>query len=430
MGRFLAELDALPDNQKWITLHRWMKESPQALYKELRSERPVLVLPECTIVSRFSDCTTVLRQFDIFTVALYKPKQGTYWMAQDDTAQHWREKSIMRSIMDFEDLPAIRQFVATRAAKAVSEADGTMDVVSDLSRKIPVQLVQDFFGFDGVSEQELLSWSFWNQYDAFHNQPFNASEVKDPQQVVKHREQASQELAAYLGGLLQRRGAALKAGQDLSDPASRLMKLSLSGAVNFDMQRVARNVGGLLIGTVETTSNTVVNAIDTLLSREEMHDTLHKLALKEDTTEFDQYVFEALRFNPAFPYLFRQCEQPVVLSEGTSFAREIKPGTIVLALTGSAMFDEHIFSDGDRFVPGRSETNTFHFGYGMHECLGIHIGKVMVPEIVRQLFRQKSLRANGAVEYKEGPFPEHFPVKWYHQDSLDCEGVECASDFS
>ena len=79
---------------------------------------------------------------DIFSVALYKPKQGDYWMAQDDTAVHWREKSIMRAILDREDIPDIRTFVAHKAAELLAAAGGSMDAVPGLTRAVPLALVQ------------------------------------------------------------------------------------------------------------------------------------------------------------------------------------------------------------------------------------------------------------------------------------------------
>src|SRR4051794_2687610 len=93
-----------------------MDEEPQALYRELRKHRPVLGLPELTLITSFYDCVSVLSRHDIFSVKLYKPKQGDFWMAQDETATHWREKSIMRSVLDMEELPAIRRFVGETAA--------------------------------------------------------------------------------------------------------------------------------------------------------------------------------------------------------------------------------------------------------------------------------------------------------------------------
>jgi hypothetical protein len=115
-------------------------------------------------------------------VALYKPKQGDYWMAQDDTAVHRREKSIMRAILDFEDIPAIRSFVGTKAAALLAAAGGSIDAVSGLSRAVPLALVQEWFGFVHSNADLLCKWSYWNQIDAFWSQPFDSIAWPDPGQ--------------------------------------------------------------------------------------------------------------------------------------------------------------------------------------------------------------------------------------------------------
>ena len=68
-------------------------------------------------------------------------------------------------------------------------------------------------------------------------------------------------------GLVALREGEIKLGVEHHDPVSRLLRLSSSKAVNFDLKRVVENVGGLLIGAVETTSHAVVNALDTLMQR-------------------------------------------------------------------------------------------------------------------------------------------------------------------
>ncbi|MDQ6870211.1 MAG: cytochrome P450, partial [Pseudomonadota bacterium] len=102
MASYLQRYDAAQVAERWPLVRGWMHEEPLALYAELRKDRPILVMPELTLATRFDDCTEILRRHELFSVALYKPKQGDYFMAQDDTATHWREKSIMRAILDRE----------------------------------------------------------------------------------------------------------------------------------------------------------------------------------------------------------------------------------------------------------------------------------------------------------------------------------------
>ena len=75
------------------------------------------------------------------------------------------------------------------------------------------------------------------------------------------------------------------------------------------------------------------------------------------------------------------------------------------------MFDEEAFAEPDRFDPARGSGNSFHFGFGLHECLGRAIGEVMILEIVRQ-----GLRLNGLtfdpIEFRGGLVPESWQWRW------------------
>lgn len=412
MSHYLQQLDQTPVEQQWRSVRQWMDQDPLGLYAELREQRPVLVLPEVTLVTRYADCSAVLRQYELFSTALYEPKQSGYWMSHDDTPVHWREKSIMRSILDLEDLPEIRRFVADRTAVLLQQAGGKIEAVNDLTRAVPILLVREWFNFDQSDPKDLVKWSYWSQYDAFHNQPFDSVVVPDQQHIIDNREASGQALGSYLTELVKRRGAELKAGKTNNDPATRLLKLSLSGAVNFDVERVVRNIGGLLIGGIETTSHAAINAIEGILDRPEVKTGAIAAARSDDPDAFDGYVFEAMRFKPAFPYFFRTCERNTRLGLGTEFEQEVTQGTTVIAVTHSAMFDASAFPSPQQFDPSRPQSNAFHFGQGLHECLGRHIGRVMLPEIVRQLLRLPGIHAARPVDHLGGPVPEDYRLAW------------------
>jgi cytochrome P450 len=413
MPDYLQEIDATPAADRWKLVRGWIFNEPLPFLAELRQNRPVLVLPGMTLATHFEDCREILLRHDQFSVALYQPKQGDYWMDQDDTAVHWREKSIMKAILDREDIPAIRSYVADKAAALLSAAGGSIDAVMGLTRAVPLALVQDWFGFVHSDAAKLREWSYWNQIDAFWNQPFDSIIWPDPSKVVDARESANKEMAVYLVALIAGREAELKLGATPRDSVSRLLALSASKAVNFDLKRVITNTGGLLIGAVETTSHAAVNAIEVLLQRPDVLAQACAAAKSEDAAAVDGFVYEALRFKPAFPYFFRTCEQDTVIGRGTGHETPVAKGTTVLAVTHSAMFDPHAFSDPDRFDPGRDRGNEFHFGLGLHECLGLAIGQVMIPEIVRQSLRLSGL-TTAAVDYKGGPVPEAWQWTWQH----------------
>ncbi len=411
MPSYLDRLEQTAPEGRWSLARQWLFEEPLPFFSELRRHRPVLVLPEVTLVTRFSDCSEVLRRHDLFSVALYRSKQGDYWMAQDDTAEHWRDKSVMRAILDREDIPQIRAFVAGKAKSLITQAGGSMNAVTGLTRAVPICLVQEQFGYADSDADLLVEWSYWNQLDALWNQPFDAIAVQDPANIIAKREEAGAALKGYLIELVQRRAKELQDGGGGNDPVFRLLRLAFSGALKFDVTRVVLNVGHLLIGAVETTSHAAVNALDYLLADADRAAAARTAARNGDTAVFDGYVFEALRFRPAFPYFFRVCEQETVLARNSDHETVVPSGTTVLAVTHSAMQDLAAYPAPETFDPARSHSNAFHFGSGLHECLGRAIGAVMIPEIVRQGLLIENLQT-GPVDRKGGPVPEAWSWSW------------------
>ena len=411
MTSYLATIESTPSNQRWPLVRGWMQSEPLELYSELRRHRPVLELPELVLVSRFRDCVDILSRHDRFSVSLYKPKQGDFWMSQDDTPQHWREKSIMRALLDREVVSDIRSWVREETVRRLGDADGAADGVASVTRGVPIALVQHWFGYANADPAELRRWSYWNQMDAFWNQPFDTPEFATPAEITANREQANASMRDYLIRLVQGRAASLQAGNDADDMVSRMLKLAGSQALRFDTPALVLNLGGLLIGAIETTSHAVVNALDVLMADAERLASARAAALSNELGAIDGFVTEALRFKPAFPYFFRTAEGRQTLSRDTDHAVTVDPGRTVLAVTHSAMFDDTAYDNAGTFDPGRQVEDTFTFGHGLHECLGRAIGQVMIAAIVREVLRLEDFQP-GAIDRRNGPVPESWSWRW------------------
>lgn len=406
---YIDRIDAAPPGERWHLVRGLMASEPHAFFAEMREKRPILVLPNLTLAFRFADCSLILRRWDDFGVDLYEPKQGDYFMAQDDTAAHWREKSIMRSILDFEQIPDIRAFVAETAADILKQGNGQADLPQVLTRMTPVEVVRKFFGFKAIDAKSLIEYSYWNQQDAFHNQPFDESPEADL--IVEERKKANIELAKRSAWIIFKRYIPALLRIAPNDSVTRLLKLHFSGALKFPLPKVLFNAGGLLIGAVETTSHCVNNVLAELFDRPDALAAARKAALEGPPEAIDAIAMEALRFRPAFPYFFRTCHKETELAGGTPHATTVKPGTTVLAVTHSAMADAASFPDPTRFDPDRPQGDNFTFGQGHHECLGHAIARPMIGEIVRQVLRLPGLEAAGPVVFKRG-VPESFPIRW------------------
>ena len=445
---YLAEYDEAPDGKKYPLVQGWIRTEPLAFFKQLRAERPVLETPECTLVARFTDVRDMLQMPKVFTVDLYKPKMGVtgpddgYLMAHDDDALHYREKSLMQGLLNRDDLPRVRAMVGETAAEILREAGGHIELVNKYCRMVPVHLVQDYFGLDGVNRDDLIRWSYWNQYDAFNNQPFDLLTDQQYRRTVELHDQASEELVAYVAALMIRKFIRLRIMNAVNmvldpirfvtyralgkarpvrrdDMVMRMLRSKFAKQVNFPLTRVGLNAGGLLIGAVETTSQAVAQVVEYFIRHPDLLKKAKDRARQEDTPAFDAMVWEALRFVPIRPDIFRQAASDYTIAKGTEHETEITAGTIVRLLIHSAMFDPYAYENPDEFNPDRNFYHNFVFGFGPHQCLGKYVGKEMIPEMVRQVVLLDDLKGEGRISYRnsefpdrDGPFPEEYDVTW------------------
>ena len=443
---YLSEYDAAAEDEKYPLVHQWIRQEPLSFFKQLREQRPVLETPECTLVALFTDVRDMLQMPTIFTVDLYKPKMGVtgphegYLMAHDDNALHNREKSLMQGLLNRNDLPRIRIMTQITASKILDDAGGAIEFVNEYCRMVPAQLVQDYFGLDCIDKADLIEWSYWNQYDAFNNQPFDMLSDSEYARIVAKHDEVTVKLGAYIGSLLTRKLITTKIKKYINlitlpfrwlidklpgkamptqdDIVSRMLNSKFAQQVEFPLTRVGVNIGGLLIGTIETTSQAVAQVVEYLIDHNKLKQA-KDAARQNDLAAFDDMIWEALRFVPIRPDIFRKASCNYTVAKGTERETTIKEGTIVRLLTHSAMFDTYAYEDPDEFRPGRNTYHNFVFGHGQHECLGKYISLEMIPEMVRQIILRDNLESLGGISYRsghfpdrDGPFPEKFKLKW------------------
>jgi len=441
---YLAEYDSAAPADKYPLVRRWMMTEPLPFFKQLRAQRPILVTPECVLVSKYADVIDLLQMPKIFTVDLYKPKMGVtatdpgYLMAHDDDAIHYREKSLMQGMLNRNDLPRIRALVAKASSDILAEANGKIDVVYNYCRTVPAILVQEYFGLGNVDKKDLIEWSFWNQYDVFHNQPFDLNSPEHAKYITDNHDRVTVLLANYIKKELVHKLALVKLDQTKNlfligwrtlkslgyliqgkkapivkdDVFSRMLRTSFANQIEFDLVRVGVNAGGLLIGAIETTSQAVSQVIEFFIKQPELLARAKAAAQQSDLKAFDNIVWEALRYVPISPYMFRQMSADYSLAKGTEYETLIPAKTNVLVLTQSAMFDDFANTNADEFNPDRTFYHNFNFGFGPHDCLGKYVGMEMIPEMVRQVLLLPNLHETALVDYKNGPFPESYQLAW------------------
>jgi len=407
---FFSILNMTGENEKWPLIRQWMEDTPLLFFKQMREKSPIIVTPECTLLALYDDVIEALNHPTIFTVELYKPKMGDFLMTEDDTVLHHRDRNIMLSLLKREDLPRIRNFVANKCKTILQDSNGSIELIETYSRRIPVALVQEIFGLDGISHKTLLKWSHLNQFDAFNNQHFQ--NYKGRKDIESNRKKSNVWVLLYGLSMLIRKYFFILLRRPKKDTVTRMLSENSLFKKGFGPIRQAINSAGLLIGTIETTSEAVSNALNQLFMHPDHLKQAIKLAQQEDTQAFDNLVWEALRSQPIAPYLMRKTSENYTIAKGTERETTILHGTTVLGLIGSAMFDPSAFKNPDKFDPTRGYGKSFQFGFASHECIGKMIGMVMIPEMVRQIILMPQLEQVSPQDKQGGPFPRKHLFSW------------------
>ena len=385
-----------------------IRDNALPFFKELRDDRPILQSLMATLVAQFRDVEEILHRETIFSVSPYLPRMmgviGPFVLSQDITPGYDHDISVMRLVVRREDLSRVKDIVSRRAAEVVGglfQGSGPVDIVQTLTRKVPVRLADEYYGFSAPNDEQMMAWAraCFREFfiNLLNNPEMRASAVA-----------AGAEMRKRLDALLADRRASDSDGRD--DVMARLLRLQRAGDVaGLDDDGVCRTLMGLVIGMVETTSQAAVQALLVLFS---MPDALARAAAAakvDDDDALSGLVFEALRFCPINPMVQRVAKEDYRLAAGQPHETLIRKGTNVFALTWSAMFDPRVLEAPEEFRPDRPDYDYLHFAAGPHACYGRYISRIQIPQILKPLLKLKRLRQAGAPEF-DGTFPETFRI--------------------
>lgn len=274
-------------------------------FRLLRRFRPVLVIGKTAVVATHADVVDVLNRDQEFTIAEINEARmnrahAPFILGWDRSARYDFEAGILHRALRPADMATIRQIVAEQARVLLAGAklDGRIDIVSGLTRVVPVRVVSQFFGTPGPHEQVMMRWLRVLFYDIF----LNRSDLPEVRRVASDY---ADRLGGYLADLIVARKAVLSSDRD--DFLTRLLRLQTSGGDSLDDDGVRRNISGIIVGAVDTTSAAVAQAIDVLLDRPNDLRAAARAARTDDVEIVSKIVFDALRFNPQAPGLLRFC---------------------------------------------------------------------------------------------------------------------------
>jgi cytochrome P450 len=344
---------------------------------------------------------------------VYEPKMQAitggknFFLGMQDTALYERDVSNMRLAMRRDDVAMIVEPSARRLAEQlVAKQTNRIDVPKDLSLLVPTAIVTDYFGIADAQNDDLIAWAtlmFWYLFVDLAGDKALAGKALD----------AAAACRSVIDAAIASRKAA---GVAKDDVLGRCLVLQKTNQPGMDDLGIRNNLIGLVIGAIPTISKACVQVLDQLLDRPQALESAQAAARGGDDALLAAHVFEAFRFNPINPLIYRRATCDATIAAGSLRARKIPKGTMVMASNLSAMFDPLKIEAPESFRTDRPWGEYMLWGYGMHTCFGAYINRAVMPAILKPLLVKPGLRRAagnaGRIDGGGTPFPQHFSVEW------------------
>jgi cytochrome P450 len=359
------------------------------------------------IVTRREDVTDVLARDADFGV-VYGPRMEmitggeNFFLGMQDTPRYTRDVSNMRLAMRRDDVAQrVKPILDSVALDLVDRARGQIDVPQQLTQPAAARLLADYFGTPGPSEPLIAEWTttlFWYLFIDLKADPLLDARAAADAAAFR----------AWLDGHIATRKAD---GETRDDVLGRCLAMQAGGMPGMTDKDIRNNLIGLLIGELPTLSATANLALDELLDRPQAFADACAAARNDDEAALAAHIFEALRFRPLNPVIYRRAMRDAWIARGRLRARHVREGTMVMASNLSAMFDPIAIPDPASFRTDRPWETYMLWGYGMHACFGQHINRAALPAMLKPLLARPGLRrasgAAGQVDNAGTPFPQH-----------------------
>lgn len=357
----------------------------------LRRVAPTLKLGSTIIVTRYDDVKDVFRNDANFDTP-YREKIEVltggepFFLGLRDGPDYRKALAAMRQVFKADDLARIGDEAEERAQAVVDSANGELEIVGELVRKVTFDLYMGYIGIPQNEHQNIDVWStrlFEFQF---------ASSPKDTQ-LRREVDIIAPEFRNHIDKAIKVRKAS---GEKIDDILGRCLALQAAGESTFTDIFIRTNLLCMIVGGPPQVPMVVPQALEQLLRRP---DALAGGVAAARTNNDDLlwgYVQEAMRFDPLSPALPRIATSDDILAKGTGRSKEVKAGVRIGVGFSSAMRDHRRISAPEIFDPWRRPHEYIHFGQGLHECFGRFLNRAMLHRILKPLLKQEALtRAEG-----------------------------------
>jgi cytochrome P450 len=324
---------------------------PYPLYARLRREAPVfdIARPDAErrnwLITRYDDVRAVLRDEHTFSSRVNSRGAGLVMgrtIIEMDGREHLKHRNLVTPALAPRALRGdFPKFVEQLAGEIVDRfaSDGACDLVPDFTFLYPLRVFVEILGLPP------------DEVAYFHTLAADLALIaKDPGKAFA----ASQELAAYLGPLVERRRC---------EPAGDLLSVLATSEVDGERmtdEEVVSFLRLLVSAGAETTYHLLGSMLAVLLRDPAL---LERISAEPE--RIDDFVRETLRYESPVSTIPRE-----VTVDSEIAGVKLRAGDDVLCHLGSANRDEAHYPDPDRFDFERDSSDHLAFGIGKHFCAG------------------------------------------------------------
>ena len=379
------------------------KANPYPFYARLRGEAPVwrTTLPDkrvAWLVTRYEDVAGVLRD-DTFAkdrLNAMDPEQlrKTPWvpgflkplernMLDLDDPDHARLRSLVSKAFTPRLIERLRGRIETLSEELldVMERKGGAELVGDYALPIPATVIAELLGVPAEDRRKFHRWS---------GKLVSVSSGRDMLRALP----AALAFTRYLRKIIERRRA--EPGDDL---LTALVRAEEAGD-KLSEDEVLAMAFLLLVAGHETTVNLIASGALALLEHPEQAE-----ALSSDPSLTKPAVEELLRYTSPVELATERYAREDVEIAGTTIPR----GELVLAVLGSANYDEREFEDPDVLNLTRDPNRHLAFGRGgVHHCLGAPLarmeGQIAISALLRRFPHARLAVAPETLRWRRGLF--------------------------
>ena len=345
---------------------------PYPRYKQMRSEEPVRWNPgiRAWVLTRYSDISEALRD-DRLSAERITALTGLILETGGEPARQFERTFLnmmlfydppdhtrLRKLANKAFTPRVVDQMRTHIQGIVDgilddvQADGKMDVISDLAYPLPAIVIAEMLGAAPQDRDRFKKWS--GDLAAFLG---NIRTVSDTyEDAIK----SVSELIEHLKELVAQRR------KEPQDDLISALALAEEEGDSFSEEELFSMCVLLIFAGHETTTNLIGNGILALLNNP---DQLEKL--RQDPSLIEAAVEEIIRYDGPVQTTSRTALESLEIG-----GKQIAKGERISLTLGAANRDPEQFSDPDRMDITRNDIRHVGFGFGIHFCLGSALARM------------------------------------------------------